>query len=303
MSDSTFLDIDESIQTRNLLILNEERDGVDHQIGELMKQYEPALVSVIQPVPGICVKIKSTSEGKVFINICMSDEIPAPQDISDDKLFQVLDDHDSTYSLPMSIGAERVEKDKSGVPCPTFDVVINTAYLTKCQQKPHFMAFTILSVLNGVMEKSGKELDMENYTILKNRTVVGKLQQQRIRVRERKIPQRCEPLIEEIPKSKKSASRKVCLQESDKAEREVDYVILRQPPEGPVERLIALFNMPRNVSIENVVVLINPDRINVTDEKTCCSHDVLLPYNIKTDSAKAYLDYSLKVLRIDILAR
>lgn len=49
------------------------------------------------------------------------------------------------------------------------------------------------------------------------------------------------------------------------------------------------------MSIEDIEVLVNSDRIIVTDEKACCSHDVLLPYTIKTDSTKAYMDYTLRV--------
>jgi len=55
------------------------------------------------------------------------------------------------------------------------------------------------------------------------------------------------------------------------------------------------------ISVEDIVILINSDRINVTDEKACCSYDVLLPYTLKADNAKAFLDYNIGVLRIDIL--
>lgn len=49
------------------------------------------------------------------------------------------------------------------------------------------------------------------------------------------------------------------------------------------------------VSIKDIVVLMNSDRINITDINACCSYDLLLPYTVKTDSAKAYLDYNLRV--------
>lgn len=48
------------------------------------------------------------------------------------------------------------------------------------------------------------------------------------------------------------------------------------------------------VSVEDVVVLINSDRINVTDKKACF-YDILLPYTLETNNAKAFLDYSLMV--------
>lgn len=49
------------------------------------------------------------------------------------------------------------------------------------------------------------------------------------------------------------------------------------------------------ISVKDIVVLINSDRINVTDEKACCSYDVLLPYTLKADNAKAFLDYNIGV--------
>lgn len=49
--------------------------------------------------------------------------------------------------------------------------MINDAYFKKCQEKKHFMVFTILVTFSGVSHKLGEEIDAENYVILKNRTV------------------------------------------------------------------------------------------------------------------------------------
>lgn len=59
----------------------------------------------------------------------------------------------------------------AGTSCATFDVMINSSYLKKCQKIKPFMVFTILVILSGVSEKFDKKLDTENYVILKNRTV------------------------------------------------------------------------------------------------------------------------------------
>ncbi|XP_019700301.1 PIH1 domain-containing protein 1 isoform X4 [Harpegnathos saltator] len=253
MNDTTFLDIDESLKTKNLLLPDEKRDALNNKMDEWMKQLDPTPSILVQPMPGICVKTKTTSGEKVFLNICTSDKIPAPIDIPDEKLLQLLDNDEPAYSIPMSIGTERMETDKS------------------------------------------------NYVILKNRTVMGKLQQHKILCREPKKPESYKPLIEEMSQPKKVVDKKVdekidekvCLQKTDKAE--TGFMILRYPLEDPVERIIALFEMPRSVSTEDIVVLINSGRINVTDEKAYCSHDILLPYAVKASSAKAYLDYNLRV--------
>jgi len=79
---------------------------------------------------------------------------------------------------------------------------------------------------------------------------MGKLQQHRIENRKPKKPQdHKSSLIEEISHSTKS------IEQPSKANLRVhsdstktDYVILREPAKGPVENLIALFDMPKSVS-------------------------------------------------------
>lgn len=83
--------------------------------------------------------------------------------------------------------------------------------------------------------------------------VIGKLQQHKIQNRDiQKVPspEGSKPMIEEISCSTKSVDKKVQLQDS--GELETGYVILRKPQEGPVERLIALFDMPKSVSYKIV---------------------------------------------------
>lgn len=61
---------------------------------------------------GICVKTRTTDKKKIFVNICISDKIPPPEDISDTKLFEFLSAEVPNYVIPMSIYDERMEIDK-----------------------------------------------------------------------------------------------------------------------------------------------------------------------------------------------
>lgn len=62
---------------------------------------------------GFCVKTKTSIADKVFINICHTDEVPPPEDISDNQLLEVLSsDEPSSYRLPISIGDLHMEADK-----------------------------------------------------------------------------------------------------------------------------------------------------------------------------------------------
>lgn len=57
-------------------------------------------------------KTRTVNKEKIFVNVCTSDKIPPPEDISDTKLFELLNDEEPAYTIPMSIGFERMEADK-----------------------------------------------------------------------------------------------------------------------------------------------------------------------------------------------
>ncbi|XP_020294010.1 PIH1 domain-containing protein 1-like [Pseudomyrmex gracilis] len=277
----------------SLLFLQEnenEKSDIEQKMEDLMQHLEnPCLI--VTPTPGICVKARTISNEKIFVNVCISDKIPPPKDLSDAELLKIIDNENTNYMIPLSIGAERMEMSKSSTPTPTYDVMINSAYFKKCKEKPQFMAFTILIILSGVANKFEKEISTDDFIILKNRKVIGKLQQHRIENRKvRNHPQVPKPLIEEM--STKSLSQ----DENTK----LKFLILKEPQKGPAERLIVLFDMLKSVLVEDVVVLVNSDRINVTNEKACRSSDVFLPYTVKADTARAFLDFNMRVLRVDV---
>lgn len=58
-------------------------------------------------------KTREDGGGKVFINVCTSDVLPAPEDITDQELIKILEsDQPSDFRVPMSIGPPHEEKDK-----------------------------------------------------------------------------------------------------------------------------------------------------------------------------------------------
>lgn len=75
---------------------------------------------------------------------------------------------------------------------------------------------------------------------------MGKLQQHKIENRKPKKPQSQKSLIEEISHSMKPINSKANLRDSNTAK--TGYVILREPAKGLINRLIALFDMPKSVS-------------------------------------------------------
>ncbi|XP_043250134.1 PIH1 domain-containing protein 1-like [Colletes gigas] len=303
MNNRTYLDVDDTILTK-ILTLPENASQIDN----INKQPNSKPFFIIQPTPGICVKTKTDSGEKIFLNICTSDKIPAPEDISDVKLFEILSEENPNFAVPMSIGSERLESDRGGSPCITYDIAINTAYFEKCQEKKNFLLFTISVIMDGISDKFKKTLNAEEYVILKNRKVMGKLQQHRIENREpRTYSQIKKPLIEEIKSPAKSTYGKetdVNQSENVPLESTVDsklnYLLLKQPLEKTATHLIGLFQMPKGVTGKDVEVLLDENRIVITVDKTNLTYDLSVPYTINIMRVKCLLDKDLRVLRLDM---
>lgn len=292
-----FLDIDDS-PLINKLIIPENVQA--RETTSDTKQFDSTPFLIIQPIPGACIKTKTDSGEKVFLNVCTTDKIPPPKDISDEDLFQLLSEEAPSFSIPMSIGAERLESDKGGKPCPVFDIAINNSYFEKCQKKKGFWLFTISVIMDGVSNKFGKILNTENYVVLKNRKVTGKLQKHRIENREpRNSPHIQKPLIEEIscPLDGNFHTKK---KEPSSENSKQNYVLLKQPLEGTPERLIGLFPMPKDITGKDVAVLLDPDRVVVAVDKTGLTYDITVPYVIAVANATSFLDKDIGVLRLNM---
>ena len=69
------------------------------------------------PKPGFVLKTKTLKGEKVFINICTSEKVPSPRDISEEELAELISSEtaDPTqFRVPMSLGEPHAEVDKSG---------------------------------------------------------------------------------------------------------------------------------------------------------------------------------------------
>lgn len=122
-------------------------------------------------------------EKKVFINICQTDAIPPPKDISVEDLEDILDSEDSGFKIPMSIGEIRSEADKKGQDAKACDVAIHPKFFEKVEAIPLFKSFFLAVVFEGLMHKHGLHCT-DDRVILKNRKAYGTLQMHRIEQRE-----------------------------------------------------------------------------------------------------------------------
>ncbi|XP_046739611.1 PIH1 domain-containing protein 1-like isoform X2 [Diprion similis] len=304
MSSNSLLDVDESIITKNLLLpgIKEEND-----FGELLKNFnKPERPSVtIRPSPGSCVKAKTECGQKVFLNICLTTEIPAPEEISETQLLKLIEDEaPSSYRIPMSIGNQRMESDHNGQLSPTYDIAINTQFYKKCMEQKLFWVFLISVVIEGVSDKYDKRIIPEGYKVLKHRKVVGKLQEHRIEKREVNNAMR-KPLIQDLTDDNlrptrletetislsESVSSAQCLRGNNfKNTRIPEYRILREPKEGTVEKLVGQFRVPDVLSSKDLAVDVGEDRIIVEAHRTGYLIDIFVPYSIDQENVDAALD-------------
>jgi len=182
------LDVDSSIRDNKLMIVDEGEDPLQAMLGMgPTPQPRPGLDSLlpeaehpsttVKPRPGICVKTRTQTGGKFFINLCKLAEIPAPPPIEERELAQMIEAEDYTnlWRVPMSLGQPRKEKDKSGQDCSVAEVAINSSWFDKMLASEIFTSFVITVAMEGLGDKYEEEarLDRDGWTVLKNKKFHG----------------------------------------------------------------------------------------------------------------------------------
>ncbi|XP_060803875.1 PIH1 domain-containing protein 1-like [Amyelois transitella] len=238
----------------------------------------------------MCVKTFTKPDNKkLFVNICLTDAIPCPRDITNNELMQILSSEDpSSYRVPMSIGEGRIEQDKSGAPATVYDVAINPDFFKKVEKDDLFQTFFLTVVLEGLQDKYQLEIDMQKYTILKNRKSIGTLQSHRIQIRDIKsVEEKTKPpLIEEIQAPNQDLSKK-----------EIVYRLTRVPPIGEIEYLLAEFKIPPCIELKDLSLVIGEDRL-VLDSKRFEVVDFFLPCSVDQDIIDAQLNRNNNILYV-----
>lgn len=98
--------VEEGSQLFEKLLLDSVKNPGDHN--------EPESKTVA-PKPGFCLKTTDENGLKVFINVCTSEGVLKPKNISEEELKTIWLSGDATkFRVPMAIGDVHKEVDKSG---------------------------------------------------------------------------------------------------------------------------------------------------------------------------------------------
>uniref|UniRef100_A0A336LQV1 CSON001444 protein n=1 Tax=Culicoides sonorensis TaxID=179676 RepID=A0A336LQV1_CULSO len=253
---SMFLDSNpESIEKNLRFVKDEFEDKINDIFSPLTKEFSS---KVIKPQTGFCIKAFQTkNQKKIFVNVCHTDGIPAPIDISEQYLTEILQgDEPHSYKVPMSLSDPRLATDKTGKQEMTCDIA-------KINKPGLFQNFFITLIFEALESKYDIEISEGNWKILNNRTVFGSLVPHRIQDRE--VQERSEgnqitdkkPLIEEISDREYANSVEIVKKNFSKP----DHKLIQETYNGAVVKLISQFQLPECVSSKEIILSVNDDRL------------------------------------------
>jgi len=245
----------------------------------------------VTPTPGMCVKTKNVNSEKVFINLCKILEIPPAPPLSEEKLKEIIasEDYNADFRVPMSLGAPREEKDKSGGKCLASDVAINSIWYEETMVNSiAFTTFVINVAMEGLCEKYGDEvnLDRQNWVILKNKKYLGTLQRHHIQQRGGMPGSKIEEVSSKINPSfndTKSSGKTLISSEPD-------FTIFKNPIDSELpNHLDAKIELPGVSSKQEIMLDIGEDRLvcEATSSSQKYILDIFLPYKLDQDHCKA----------------
>jgi len=270
---------------------------VGKQFGQLLEEPNAAESKPVTPKPGFCIKTKDIIGEKVFLNLCCSEELPVPADVTDEKLLEILESDDPTeFRIPLSLGEPHMEKDKSGKACTVYDVMVNPSLFAKVEKSELYRTFLVTVMMEGLEDKYSIGLNKQEWIVLKNKKYLGTLKETNIRV-----PQK--PLITELEKGDAPIDVQTKRQEDFLTARTTTRItspawIL---PEfsityrgGNRGELLANVHLPTAQNCSSIKVDVGEDRLLVECGNTRL--DTYLPVLVSPDACTAR--YSNKVLTV-----
>lgn len=280
---------------------------------------------LISPQPGFCMKTVKVPEGsnpwanssgwppgaeKVFLNICFSEKLPDPPDVSEEKLvelIQVTEDAEGAegFRIPMSLGEPRAELDKSGKGCTVYDVVISEGFMKKIQEKEIFMSFFMTVALEGLEDKYKINLSRD-CKLLKNKKFMGTLPEHNVRTKSKPQIQEVRKLMEElkVKDGQKQLPEFQKVQEVNDEKslaKEPKFVIFKDPPEGSPQFLVVEIQLPGVISAKSLLLDVNEDTLLLTTRSDLYwLHVKYLPFDVVPEETLAQFNKQTTCLTVTL---
>lgn len=252
------------------------------------------------PKPGHVIKLRSSKDEKVFINVCTSDKIPAPKEVSDQELVDILQSVDPTqYRVPMSLGEPHVELDNRGQGCTAYDVVINPGFYSKIQKSELFNSFFLTIVFEGLESKYDIELERK-WTVLKNKKSMGTLHPHCIRSKSKPVIMEMEDDSESSCGEASSRAPKIEEVASKSKVTTPKYKIIREPPEGRPEFLVIEIALHGVKSAKGTTLDVGEDRLVLHVNPSKYHLDLDLPFDVDNQTCGAQYNRKTKILTITL---
>ncbi|XP_064392116.1 PIH1 domain-containing protein 1-like [Halichondria panicea] len=243
---------------------------------------------VVIPEAGFCLKTRTDKEEKIFINVCQSEQVPSPKEISDEQLATMLESGDaSQYRVPISLGEPHTVHDNTGKECRAFDVVVGAAFFESIQKRASLKEFLLTIVLEGIEEKYQMLLSRD-CKILKNRKFIGDISEQTIR-------KKSKPFIIDMDRGDKEASK----EESHYPEPR--YTIMREPVTGDVpEFLVCEVYLTGITTSQGIRLDVGEDRLELSTRPPLFQLNLDLPYTLDPDNTGAQFNRASKLLTVTL---
>lgn len=300
--------IDESSPLFQKLLLERE---------ELEKKNEPES-KLVAPNPGWCIKTWFKNGKKLFVNVCTSDMVLKPKDLSEEEVRAIFLAEDPTkFRVPMGIGELHKEQDKEGKEVDCYDIVIHPDFLVKCENISFFKEFFVMLVFDGLESKYELELNRE-YRLLKNRKSIGTLSMQNVRSKSKPVIMEMNPsmvqmekeFLEEEKRNMKqisSSSSELISEVSSKktARKEKTYVtpkytMITEPDIGYPEFLVFEIELPKQESVVNMILDVGEDCLILHANDCNYKLDIDLPFNVDNNNSGAQFHRKTKILTVTI---
>jgi len=310
----TLLEINDEIIKKQLLL--EPSNGQNKELETLFPEtLSTHRATAIKPIQGLCVKTRDSDKNKVFLNICTSDAIPAPEDITEEELIKILESDDvSNFRVPMSIGQPHSENDKAGESCDAYDVVISPEFFKKMNDSPLFHNFFMVATMEGIEQKYSLELDKNGWNVLKNKKYHGTMPTTAIRT--------TVPLVQELsdvrhwnaseagaisvnPEDTSITAPKPLITEistktntsgSKKPEKQTPKLVMHKVDNGTM--LEADIDLPTMMNGKAIDISVGEDRLVVETPNHFL--DVFLPLSLNNSQVSAHFITSSRILNVRV---